>query len=226
MMLFTAPTGVAKFFYVVGLLLGFAGAAIFALALVPTIAEGFALAGTPLDFNAPPRMPNFARVAEVMPLAFGLAIPGSIVAALASAIGPHPTGDVDLHVGPRFGDHATYADRGSTIDMRYRQDRHTHITHLNLVALDEVAAVSAVVSQLRLPAAARRDIELYLADAERELSAKQPNLNQVGDRLARATHLMRHVGAFAQAGGALVPRLMHLGMVLGNAGSTLLQQLP
>ena len=206
-----------------GLLAFFAGNGILALAMVPTIAEIFEIVGAEPNFNRPLEMPSFTRISEALPLAFTLAIPGIVVAALASAIGPHPRGDVDLHVGHRFGGHATVSDRGGYVDMRYRQDSHTQVIHLNLVALDEIASIRAAIAHLRLPAPARKEIEHYLADAERELSGKQPNLSQVGDRLPRATQVMGQVGTFAQAGGELVPRLMHLGLVLGNAGSTLLQ---
>ena len=221
-MVLTPPTGVAKLFYVIGLLVGFAGMAMFMFPLVTTIAEGFAMASNPNPARFA-EMPDFSRVSEAMPLAFRLAIPGMIVAALASAIGPHPTPDIDVQVGHRFGDHATFSDRGGYIDMRYRQD--THITHLNVVALNEIASIRAVLSQLGLPARARHEIEQYLGEAQRELSGRQPNMDQVGDRLARATQLMRRVGAFAHAGGELVPRLTHLGLILGNAGSILLRML-
>ena len=220
-MVLTPPTGFAKFVYVIGLLVGFAGMAMFMFPMVTTIAEGFAIASDP----SPARfgdMPDFSRVSEAMPLAFSLAIPGMIVAALASAIGPHPRPDIDVQVGDRFGDHAIYNNRGY-MDMRYRQD--SHVTHLNVVALDEIASIRTVLAHLGMPANARREIEQYLGEAQRELNGRQPNMAQVGDRLARATQLMRRVGAFAQAGAELLPRLEHLGLILGNAGSVLLRML-
>ena len=91
------PGGIANFFYVVGLLVGFAGITLFGYPLVMTIAE--VLARFPVPAGARITPPDFSRISQAMPLAFGLAIPGVIVTTLASAIGARDQSGANIHTG-------------------------------------------------------------------------------------------------------------------------------
>lgn len=226
-MLPAAPSGPARFFYVIGIIAAFAGASLFIYAVFTTLAEGFTNFDTNFSDGYPAisaGRPDFARIGRVIPLAIGLAIPGIFVATLASALGPHPDRVRDVHIGDRI--HGPVAKgHGQMYIQGNVQGTYTSM-YFTQIALGEIADISNVISGLQLPANDSRDIQGYLAEADRELRQPQPNTERIADFLGRAANLMNQVGAFARAGGELVPRLQHLASLLGTAGAALSQWLP
>jgi len=212
------PTGPLKLVYILGVLASCAGVAIGMFAIVTTVAEGFRT----FDEAGPgPIGPDFERIGRLLPIAFGLAVPGGILTGLASAIGPHPPSGNQIHVG-----RGVLNTGDGNVHLRDSLNDSTVINaYISRIALGELQSIRDVVSGLRLPAKAGREIAAYLDDAERGLSQDQPDADWVGDSLTRATTLMRQAGAFAQAGGELVPRLTHLASLLGTAGHGVLRLL-
>jgi hypothetical protein len=220
------PGGIAKFFYVVGLLVGFAGFALFAYPLVITIAEAFAQSQSSLGGQFNP--PDFSRVGRAMPLAFGLAIPGVIVATLASAIGARVQSGANIHIG-QYGDRfqGPAVKGGGRIDIGGSVvSNNTYVnTYISQIAIQELQAIDDTISRLRLPPRQKQEIKEYLQGAEQELGQRRPDLKRAGEYLATATDLMQVVGAFRTVGQELAPRLWHLASLLGTAGDGVRQLL-
>jgi hypothetical protein len=217
----TAPTGIARFFYVAGLLVFFAGFALFAYAIVTTMAEFFQTFNNFNNSSFDTALPNFARVGRVLPLAFGLAIPGAIVATLASALGPHPDRGPAVQIG-HVGDRI----QGPVVKGGGQIHVAGSIQYQNISQIiGDLHTINDVVSGLALAPRTRYDIERYLDEAERELRQRQPDRTRVGDNLTRATQLMKQAGAFAQAGEELIPRLWGIASFLGAAGMGVLRLL-
>lgn len=209
------PPGVARVIYVIGLLVAYGGAAIFFYAIITTMAEGFNDFGNP-DSSTP----SFDRVGELMPLAFGLAVPGAIVAGLASAIGHRDPRPADIQFGDRItGDKA---DRGGIINKPIHHNEY----NINVqMAMRDIRSVQRTISHLDLPEQASGAINRQLDAAKQELEHPERDLEVLAHRLERATDLMERTGAFAQAGGKLIPYLRHLASAIGPAGRGLLQHL-
>lgn len=212
-----APTGPAKFFYVIGILIGFAGIAIMMVAIGTTVAEGF----QSFDTGPTAEPPDFSRIGEWLPVGLALAIPGSILAAISSAIGPHPRSGNDIRV-ERGVLHTGTGNVNVTDSMN---DQTVVNTYFARIAMNELSTIQEVVAALQLPIAVEREIQSYLEEAAWMLRQNQPSADRLGDQLARATRLLRQSGALARAGGELVPRLVHLSSLLGTTGSAILKVL-
>ncbi len=210
--------GPSRYIFFAGLLAAFAGFAIFAFAVVSTLAEFFSSFGeiTSDPNNLENTAADFSRIGRLLPIAFGLMIPGIIVAGLASAFAAREEAKYDVHIGDRYGDRATVARDGGYIHMEK-----SHNTYIN-VALQDLHSVQDIVSKLKLPPDVREQILAYLADAEREYGNDQPDETRVGDRLTRATILLQKWGALAKVGSDLLPLLRNLAMMLGPAGAALM----
>jgi hypothetical protein len=213
------PSGIAKVFFVVGLMVAFAGMGIFFYAIVTTMADGFQTAG---DDPFASDGPDFARVGRLIPIAFGLAVPGIMVAGLASVLGYKKPGPL-IHVGGNFIGGSV---SGSTVAGGDAYVHSPTINYLVQIALDEIGAIDQVISRTKLPAQARQEIRAHLGAAALEINQAKPDPARATDHLTTATDLMNRAGAFAKAGGELVPRLTHLASVLGPAGQALLRFLP
>lgn len=218
-----APTGIARFFYIVGILVGFAGIAIMMYAIGTTVADGFRTFGdfNSLDEGTMPVGPDFSLIGRLLPIGLALAIPGSILATVASAIGHHPRSGTDIRVGQGI----VHTGEGDVHVRDAFKNSRTVNTYILQVAAGELGTIREIVASLQLPAPVEREIRAYLDEAAWTLQEKHPNVDRAGDRVAKATRLMKQAGAFAKAGGELVPRLAHLASLLGPAGNGILQLL-
>lgn len=206
----SAPTGPAKIFFVAGLLVFLAGAAIFAYSIVTTLATFF----RDFDSYGPGNEPDFSRIGELLPLAFTLIIPGAIVAILAAAIGARAAAGSTFHYGDRYDGVTTIARDNARLNMR---DVH-YQTRNYRIAIGELYQIEDTVSSLRIPSKARETIQHYLQDAEQELEQNEPDMSMVEERLVKATEVMNKVGAFVGAGQELIPKLKKVATLLGLAG--------
>lgn len=204
------PTGPAKLFFVAGLLVFLAGGAIFAFAVVTTLATFF----RDFDSYGPGNEPDFSRIGELLPAAFALIIPGAIVAVTAAAIGARAASGSTYHYGDRFDGVTTIARDNARLTMG---DVHYQTRNIR-IAIGELYQIEDTVSALRIPWKARETIQHYLQDAEQELEQDEPDMSMVEERLVRATQVMKKVGAFVGAGQELIPKLKTVATLLGLSG--------
>jgi hypothetical protein len=214
-MIFSAPRGIARVFFVLGYLVAGLGVAIFFYALLSTMSESM----QPTNAGQYGLLtPDPSRLFRLVPIAFALALPGILVANLAALLGRHDKlwGDInstriDRVVGGINTGSGHLNMSGSSfqdIDQSWRQ--------FNVdAARYEIRNLRAEVLRLGISQRDLQPILNNLDEAETELQHRQPNASRVAGFLREATNLLEGAGALAGAGQTLLPRLMELSKLLG-----------
>lgn len=200
-------SGPARVVWFIGLLVTVAGGALFVIGVVSFMADiARALAA---EQPAAPEMGSFIRAVAV---GFPLVFAGSVVAWLASVIGPSRPQPSQGGSGPTYNfqnPQGSFTWSGRDTIIYGGQQVNINDTRQQIQLLQSATAT------LELPPRDRLAARESLASARMELNSDNPDLETVADRLEQYTKILERSDALYRAGENVIGPLRRLGGLLG-----------